>query len=116
MTASVKWLEVVGGRGDFGPMPDAPPDQTTVSLRPPGGEAPVTADHLAQGQHERMEELQAAADARNGKHVKAHHGLHGKQHRRVKQVAKLHHWQRSQKATLRPLTLTPVPVAPTPPA
>lgn len=96
-------------------MSDAPIDQTTFTLRPAGGEAPVTAEHLAQRQKERMEKLQAAADKRNGAHVKGHHGLHGKQHRRVRQVQKLVHFHRSQRATRNPLGLTSVPQKPTPP-
>lgn len=96
-------------------MSDAPIDTTTVTLRPAGGKAPVTAEHLAQRQKERMEQLQADADKRNGAHVKGHHGLHGKQHRRVRQVGKLLHWQRSQRAGLKPLGLTSVAQKPTPP-
>lgn len=103
-------------------MSDAPIDQTTVALRPAGGEAPVTAEHLAQRQKERMEEMesarskrQAEAEARNGVHVKGHHGLHGKQHRRVRQVQKLVHFHRSQRAVLKPLGLTSVAQKPTPP-
>lgn len=96
-------------------MSDTPIDLTTVTLRPAGGEAPVTVEHLAQRQKERMEELQAAADARNGAHVKGHHGLHGKQHRRVRQVQKLMHFHRSQRAVLKTLGLTSVAQKPTPP-